>query len=72
MITKGLALALTRSFTIGRLPDRFRETITIPLYQERKKDYSISAAYRPIALKNTLAKLIEKILANKIIEVAEA
>jgi len=41
------------------------------LHKERKKDYSLLGSYKPITLKNTLAKVLEKYIANIISEVAE-
>jgi len=43
----------------------------VVLYKEEKKDYSLLGSYRPIALKNTLAKVLEKYIANIILEAAE-
>jgi hypothetical protein len=45
---------------------------TIVLRKERKKDYSLPGSYRPIALENTLAKVVEKVLADCIRDAAEA
>lgn len=41
------------------------------LRKERKKDYSLPGSYRPIALENTLAKVLEKIVATRLAESAE-
>ena len=41
------------------------------LYKEGKKDYSLLGSYRLIAFKNTLAKVLEKYIANIILEVVE-
>jgi hypothetical protein len=53
------------------LPACYRESTTITLRKEGKKDYSLPNAYRPIALENTLAKVVEKVLANRIGDAAE-
>ena len=45
--------------------------MTIVLRKEGKKDYSLLGSYRLIALENTLAKVIEKVLANHIIAAVE-
>ena len=58
-------------FREGALPITYKESITAILRKERKKDYTLPASYRPIALQNSLAKLIEKIVANRITEGAE-
>ena len=41
------------------------------LYKEGKKDYSLPGSYGPIALKNMLAKVLEKYIANIISKTAE-
>jgi hypothetical protein len=70
-IDQGLAYAISRAFTEGTLPQRYKESTTIVLRKEGKKDYSLPSSYRPIALENTLAKVVEKALANRITEAAE-
>ena len=62
-ISEGLAHAISRLFAIGSLPGRYKESVTITLRKEGKKDHSLPGSYRPIALENTLAKVIEKVLA---------
>ena len=42
------------------------------LRKEEKKNYSILGAYRPIALKNILIKLAEKVLTIYIVKKVEA
>ena len=44
------------------LSSSLKELITITLYKEGKKDYSLSNSYRLITLKNTLIKVIKKAL----------
>ena len=41
------------------------------LRKEGKKDYSLLGSYRPIAFENTLAKVLEKHVANIILEIVE-
>jgi len=41
------------------------------LRKERKKDYSFSGSYKLITLKNTLAKVLKKYVANIMAEAAE-
>ena len=41
------------------------------LRKEGKGDYTLTGSYRPIALENTLAKLVEKALTNRILDAAE-
>jgi hypothetical protein len=62
---------ISRILVEGTLPNRYKELITITLRKENKKDYSLSSSYQPIALKNTLAKVVEKILATRLSRAAE-
>jgi Reverse transcriptase (RNA-dependent DNA polymerase)/Endonuclease-reverse transcriptase len=71
LIQADLAVAISRHFAAGTLPASYRESTTIALRKEGKKDYTIPGSYRPIALENTLAKLVEKVLATQITQVAE-
>jgi reverse transcriptase-like protein len=48
-----------------------KESTTVVIRKERKQDYSLPQSYRPVALENTLAKVIEKIVADRISEAAE-
>ena len=44
---------------------------TVVLRKEGKADYSLPKSFRPIALENTLSKILEAALASKITEAAE-
>lgn len=66
-----LAHAISTIFEGGSIPEEMKESTTLTLRKEGKKDYSLPGAYRPIALENTLAKLTEKALANRITDAAE-
>ena len=48
-----------------------KKSTIVALYKEGKKDYSLLNAYRPIVLENTLAKVVEKTLANYILNVVK-
>ena len=54
------------SFTLGYCPKHFRDSITIALWKPDKDDYSLVKSYRPIALLNTIGKVLESILASRI------
>jgi hypothetical protein len=41
------------------------------LYKEGKADYLLLGSYRPIALKNTLSKILERVVADYIVDIAE-
>ena len=70
-IKQGLAHAISKSFAEGSLPTRFNESTIVVLRKEGKGDYTLTGSYRPIALENILAKLVEKALTNRILDVAE-
>jgi len=44
---------------------------TVVLRKEGKADYSILGSYRPIALENTLSKILEKVIADRIADMVE-
>jgi hypothetical protein len=70
-ISTDLVLVISRLLASGSLPSYLKESTTIALRKDGKKDYSLPSSYRPIALENTLAKAIEKIIANRISTAAE-
>ena len=72
VIGQGMAKASSQCLATGILPQRLKESITIVLRKEGKKDYSLPGSYRPIALKNTLAKMLEKRVADVMMEAAES
>ena len=41
------------------------------LYKKGKADYLFPRSYRPIALKNTLSKILKKVIADYIADTAE-
>ena len=41
------------------------------LHKEGKADYLLPRSYRPIALKNTFSKILEKIIVKYIVDIAE-
>jgi len=44
---------------------------TFVLRKEGKADYSLLGSYRPIALENTLSKILERVIADHIVDTAE-
>jgi ribonuclease HI len=60
-----LALA-EQSISTGHFPRPFRETVTLVLRKPNKPNYTKPNAYRPIALENTLGKVLESIVAEHI------
>ena len=59
-----LANAATTCLLKGNLPECYKDIIIVVLQKANKKDYSLPGSYRPIALKNTLGKILEKIVAE--------
>jgi len=43
----------------------------VVLQKEGKADYLILGSYRPIALENTLSKILEKVIADRIVNIVE-
>jgi hypothetical protein len=58
-------------FIIGYYPRLRRAMTTFILYKEGKADYSFPGSYHSIALKNTLSKILERVVANYIADIAE-
>ena len=50
----------------------FKEADTIVLKKLGKADYTVPKAYRPIALLNTLGKVLEAVLARRLSDIAES
>jgi len=71
VIAKDLAKIASYYFTNGIIPESLKESIIIVLYKEGKKDYFLLDSYRLITLKNTLAKVLKKYIANIILKAAE-
>ena len=52
------------SLSLGYYPDQLKESATVVLKKPGKDDYSSCKSYRPIALLNTMGKLLETIIAT--------
>ena len=48
-----------------------KESTTVVLRKEGRSDYTQPGSYRPIALENTIAKVMEKVLADRLSKAAE-
>jgi hypothetical protein len=68
---KSLTRIISGAFASDTLPNRYKELVTIIIYKESKKDYSLLNNYYLIALKNTLIKVVKKILTTRLNRVAE-
>src|SRR5205814_8574441 len=60
------------SLITGHFPQPFKETITLVLRKPNKPNYTKTNAYRPIALENTIGKVLESIMTEKISYLCEA
>ena len=58
-------------FIIGYYLRLRRAIITFILYKEGKVDYSLLGSYRPITLENTLSKVLERVIADYIVDTAK-
>ena len=55
-----------QSLQLGYCPVRFRESITAVLRKPDKANYAVPKAYRPIALLNTLGKVMDAVIARRL------
>src|SRR6266700_5064024 len=58
-------------FIIGYYLRLSRAIIMVILYKEGKADYLIPRSYRPIALENTLSKILERVIVDYIVNIAK-
>jgi hypothetical protein len=58
-------------FIIGYYLRLKRAIITFILYKEGKVNYLFLGSYRPIALENTLSKILERVIADYIVDIAK-
>ena len=58
-------------FIIGYYLRLRRAIITFILRKEGKADYLLPGSYRPIALENTLSKILERVIADRIADTAK-
>ena len=65
-IVEDVADAITDILRTGKFPQELRESTTVVLRKDKKKDYSLPGSYRPIVLENTISKIVKKIVANRI------
>ena len=75
MCGEQLALVLAKLFSsciaIGYHPKPFKDSITVVLRKPQKPSYTTAKAYRPIALLDTIGKLLERIVAGRLSRIAE-
>ena len=58
-------------FVISYYPRLRRAIIMIILRKKGKADYLFPGSYRPITLENTLSKILEKVIADRMADTAE-
>jgi len=56
----------TASVKFGYYPKRWKTAIIVVLRKPGKPDYAVPGAYRPISLLNTLGKLLEAVMARRL------
>ena len=66
IIEQHLLILMQATLDLGYFPKAFKRTKTIVLRKPGKPDYTISKAYRPIALENTIGKVFESVMAESI------
>ena len=66
-----LAPLFTAAFCQGYFPTLGKKSATVVLRKEGRGDYTIPKSFRPIALENTMSKVLESILADWISTAAE-
>jgi hypothetical protein len=71
-IAPAIAEIAKACFEAGYFPSAFRRTTTVVLRKDGDRDYSLSGSYRPIALENTLSKVVEGFLAYRITSITSA
>ena len=63
-IERHLQTLMQASLDMGYFPKAFRTSTTVVLRKPAKPDYTKSKAYRPVALENTLGKILESVIAT--------
>jgi hypothetical protein len=71
LIAPWLADIARAYFAIGYYPRLGRSMTMVVLRKEGKVDYLIPGSYRPIALENTLSKILEKVIVDRMADMAE-
>ena len=72
IIENHLQALMQASIDLGYFPKAFKETTTVVLRKPGKPDYTKAKAFRPIALENTLGKVLESIMATTLSYLTEA
>ena len=70
-LAEAVAQLANACWALGHFPARFKEARTVVLRKPGKPSYSDLGAWRPIALLNTISKLIESLMAKRLSQAAE-
>ena len=71
LIAPWLADVARACFAIGYFPRLGRAITIVILYKKGKVDYLILRSYRPITLKNTLSKILKRVIVDYIVDIAK-
>ena len=66
LLSSHLTNVFNQSLSLGHCPAHFRRSTTIVLRKPGKDDYTVPKAYRPIALLNTIGKIMDAVLARRL------
>jgi len=72
IIVGHLEMIFNQSLRISHCPAHFRSSTTVVLRKPDKDDYTTPKAYRPIALLNTMGKIMDAVLARRLSYLVEA
>lgn len=72
LITAHLTRIYNQSLRLEYSPAHFRESTTVVLRKSAMADYRTPKAYRPIALLNTMGKIMEAVIARRLSYLVEA
>lgn len=70
-IAKPLQYLYNACLRLHYCPQHFRESVTVTLRKPGKGDYGQLKSYRPVALLNTLGKVMESVIAKRLIYAVE-
>ncbi|OHE90236.1 zinc knuckle [Colletotrichum orchidophilum] len=70
-ISPHLTRAFNQSLQLGYCPQHFRTSTTVVLRKPGKDNYTTPKSYRPIALLNTVGKIMDAIIAERLSYMAE-
>jgi Reverse transcriptase (RNA-dependent DNA polymerase) len=71
-LTPHLYKVFNATVRIGYHPKAWKAAITLALRKPNKEDYTLVGAYRPIALLNTMGKILELVMSRKLSLLAES